>query len=61
MKHVVITGANRGIGLELVRHYQAEGWRVTGVCRETSAELEGYAAQVIEGIDVTHEESLKRI
>ena len=61
MKHVVITGANRGIGLELARHYQAEGWRVTGVCRETSAELEGYAAQVIEGIDVTHEESLKRL
>ena len=25
MKHVVITGANRGIGLELARHYQAEG------------------------------------
>ena len=61
MKHVVITGANRGIGLELARHYQVEGWRVTGVCRETSAELEGYAAQVIQGIDVTHEESLKRL
>ncbi len=61
MKHVVITGANRGIGLELARHYQAEGWRVTGVCRETSVELEGYAAQLIEGIDVTREESLERL
>jgi NAD(P)-dependent dehydrogenase (short-subunit alcohol dehydrogenase family) len=61
MKHVVITGANRGIGLELARHYQAEGWRVTGVCRETSVELEGYAAQLIEGIDVTREDSLKRL
>ena len=61
MQHVVITGANRGIGLELARHYQAEGWQVTGVCRETSAELEGCATQVIKGIDVTCEESIVRL
>ena len=61
MKHVVITGANRGIGLELARHYHAEGWQVTGVCRETSAELEEYAAQVIEGIEVTREESVQQL
>ena len=53
MKHVVITGANRGIGLELARHYQSEGWRVTGVCRESSSELDEVAKQIIEGIDVT--------
>lgn len=61
MKHVVITGANRGIGLELARHYQAENWRVTGACRETSPELERFATQVIDGIDVTSEESVKRL
>ncbi|MCW8859816.1 MAG: SDR family oxidoreductase [Deltaproteobacteria bacterium] len=61
MKHVVITGANRGIGLELARHYQAEDWRVTGVCRETSPELDKVAAQVIEGIDVTSKESIERL
>lgn len=55
MKHVVITGANRGIGLELARHYKTRGWRVTGVCREISSELEKVAARVIEGIDVTSE------
>jgi NAD(P)-dependent dehydrogenase (short-subunit alcohol dehydrogenase family) len=60
MKHVVITGANRGIGLELARHYQARGWRVTGVCREPSAELEKVAARIIEGIDVTSEASVGR-
>lgn len=61
MKHVVITGANRGIGLELARHYRAEGWQVTGVCRETSSALAGCAAQVIKGIDVTREENVVRL
>ena len=61
MKHVVITGANRGIGLELSRHYNAEGWKVTGVCRETSPELIKYAALVIEDVDVTSKDSLERL
>ena len=61
MKHVVITGANRGIGLELARHYKAEGWRVTGVCRETSTDLAGIAAQVIDGIEVTNKESVDQL
>ena len=55
MNHVVITGANRGIGLEFARHYSSAGWQVTGVCRETSAELEQYANRVITQIDVTDE------
>ena len=61
MKHVVITGANRGIGLELARHYKGAGWGVTGVCRETSQELEEYAAQIIEDIDVAGADSLERL
>jgi NAD(P)-dependent dehydrogenase (short-subunit alcohol dehydrogenase family) len=61
MKHVVITGANRGIGLEFARHYHAEGWQVTGVCRNTSSELKAFAAQVIDGIDVTSKESVDRL
>lgn len=61
MQHVVITGANRGIGLELARHYKAEGWKVTGTCRKTSPELKEYAAQVIEDIDVARADSLERL
>jgi len=60
MKHVVITGANRGIGLELARHYQREGWQVTGVCRESSTELAA-VAEVIDGIDVTSAAAVKRL
>jgi NAD(P)-dependent dehydrogenase (short-subunit alcohol dehydrogenase family) len=30
---LLITGANRGIGLEYVRQYAAEGWRVIACCR----------------------------
>jgi NAD(P)-dependent dehydrogenase (short-subunit alcohol dehydrogenase family) len=31
---VLITGANRGLGLEFSRQYAAEGWHVLGTCRD---------------------------
>lgn len=37
MKTLLITGANRGIGLEFVRQYAAEGWRVFACCRKPAA------------------------
>lgn len=37
MQHVLITGANRGIGLEFARQYLARGNRVTACCRDPSA------------------------
>ena len=39
MPTVLITGANRGIGLELARQYAADGWTVIATVREESAEL----------------------
>jgi NAD(P)-dependent dehydrogenase (short-subunit alcohol dehydrogenase family) len=33
---ILITGANRGIGLELTRCYATAGWRVFACCREPS-------------------------
>ena len=33
MPTLLITGANRGIGLELSKHYLSQGWQVHGCCR----------------------------
>ena len=40
MPSVLVTGANRGIGLEFVRQYAAEGWRVHAACRRPDAARE---------------------
>ncbi len=58
---VIITGANRGIGLELARHYAGEGWQVIGVCRQSSGELEEVAARVIDGVDVTTDAGIRKL
>ncbi len=36
MATVLITGANRGLGLEFARQYTADGWRVFATCRDPS-------------------------
>ena len=43
MEQVLITGANRGIGLELVRCYLAAGAKVHAVCRRSSSALQELA------------------
>lgn len=61
---VLITGANRGVGLALARHYHAAGWEVIGVCRgsgDDTAELRQVATRVFEGIDVTRAEDVARL
>jgi len=51
---VLITGANRGLGLEFTRQYAADGWRVLACCRqpEKSASLVKLAGLYPEGIKV---------
>src|ERR687883_352346 len=40
MPTVLITGANRGIGLEFARQYSADGWTVIATARQTSPKLD---------------------
>lgn len=62
MSTVLITGANRGIGLELARQYQAKGHQVIAVCRRASADLEKLGGVRIEsGIDVTQASDLNEL
>lgn len=46
MPTVIVTGANRGLGLEFVRQYRAAGWDVIATVRESSTELERLGADV---------------
>jgi NAD(P)-dependent dehydrogenase (short-subunit alcohol dehydrogenase family) len=58
MANILVTGANRGIGLALTRHYLARGDAVVAVCRHSSRELGSSGAQVESGMDVTDEAAL---
>lgn len=61
MKTVLITGANRGIGLSLARCFAARGDRVIGVCRQGSQALEATGARIEAGVDVTDDDALSRL
>ena len=47
MATVLITGANRGLGLEFARQYAADGWQVYAACRapDSAKELQKLAAK----------------
>jgi NAD(P)-dependent dehydrogenase (short-subunit alcohol dehydrogenase family) len=49
----LVTGANRGIGLQLCRRLKERGRQVIAVCRRTSPELDGLGVRVEAGVDVT--------
>jgi len=57
--NILITGANRGIGLALTKKYQARGDVVYAVCRKASTELLALKnVHVIDDIDVTQDQDL---
>ncbi|MFN4284177.1 MAG: SDR family oxidoreductase [Alphaproteobacteria bacterium] len=54
MPTVLVTGANRGLGLEFARQYAADGWRVVATCRDpaSASDLKAVAGVEIHALDV---------
>jgi len=59
-KRVLLTGANRGLGLALAKEISAQGAELVSLVRSSSADLEALGGQVIAGVDVLSEESVNK-
>ena len=61
MSTYLITGANRGIGLELVRQLKVRGEEVIATCRSSSSELNSLAVRVETNVDITSGDSVLKL
>ena len=57
----LVTGANRGIGLEFCRQLKERGDQVIAVCRSSSEELNNLGIRVETNIDITSDESVNNL
>ena len=63
MPTILVTGANRGLGLEFARQYAADGWQVIGTVRDLSSagELKALDGDIrVETLDVSDLEAVTR-
>jgi NAD(P)-dependent dehydrogenase (short-subunit alcohol dehydrogenase family) len=61
MATVLVTGANRGIGLEICRQLAARGDTVIAACRSSNDHLSALNVRVIDGIDVGKNDSVEKL
>ena len=57
MGNVLITGANKGIGLELARQLQSRGQTIHATCRKSSEALSSVTDNIYTGIDIRNHDS----
>jgi len=57
-QRALVTGTNRGIGLELCRQLKQRGDEVIATCRKASKELKDLDVEIIEGVEVSDPRSL---
>jgi NAD(P)-dependent dehydrogenase (short-subunit alcohol dehydrogenase family) len=57
----LVTGSNRGIGLELCRQLKARGDTVIATCRSKSKALEAVGVELLEGVDTGDDASVERL
>ena len=59
---IAVVGANRGIGLEIVRNLCQQGEEVFAFCRKSSSELEGLnPKKIMENFEVTDAEKMQNL
>jgi NAD(P)-dependent dehydrogenase (short-subunit alcohol dehydrogenase family) len=61
MSLFVVTGAGRGIGLELCRQLRERGETVVAACRRAGSELASLGCEIVDGVDVTADASIARL
>ena len=62
-RRVVVTGGNRGLGLQITKELVAIGATAIVICRSSSSELEALVGKwnVYSGVDVTDDEAVKKV
>lgn len=61
MSTIVVTGTNKGIGLQICTQLQERGDDVIAICRSPSQQLTELGVRIIDGIDVSDAESIEKL